>query len=75
MRFNIITNDKGVGLSKDIAIISNILAKAGHTPTACDYRKQPPKADVNIFLELLDNPRQFKSAPINLFLPNLEWCS
>lgn len=75
MRFNIITNDNGVGLSKDIAIISNILAKAGHTPASCDYRKQPPKADVNIFLELLDNPRQFKSAPINIFIPNLEWCS
>ena len=72
MNINLISNDNGVGLSQDMRIVKSILK--GHKCTIVDMLKhqQPPKADINIHFEILNN-LNYHSAPVNLFFPNPEW--
>lgn len=71
MRINLISNDNGAGLSKDMLILESLLTK--HEVQRVHYTERPPRADVNIFLELLKFPEWLDSAAVNILIPNLEW--
>ena len=72
MKINLISNDNGVGLSRDMRIVKALLSN--HKCTLIDLleRKEPEPADINIFFEILNN-RYYKYANYNLFFPNPEW--
>lgn len=72
---NIFACANGVGLSRDIVILKDILAMAGHDVVTSHTFDYTPKRrfDLNIFLERF-NPNIFNYADQNCFIPNQEWC-
>lgn len=76
MRVRIISRNNGWGLSQDIAILrSALVGISGQSITVeyADWRALPAgKADLNIFLELL-NPAWYSFADRNVLVPNPEW--
>jgi hypothetical protein len=78
MKINIIYSNNSFGLTKDAKIIRSILSE--HKFNLIDFKKNNNlhKADLNIFLEVLDrNDGYFKNykklAPKNILFPNPEW--
>lgn len=78
MQINIIYSNNSYGLSKDAKIIRNVLH--GHNFNLINFKTNANlhKADINIFLEILDRNNNFfkeykKLAPINILFPNPEW--
>ena len=71
---NIISYKNGVGLDKDVEILSEELTKLGYTIHQIDYResKPVPKADINLFIEVV-NDYFFPYATKNYLIPNPEW--
>ncbi len=76
---NIIADDNGVGLSRDMRILEKELQEMGYSvnliKASSDISKLPvsiPKAQYNIFIEH-NFPSLFKYAKKNYFLPNPEW--
>jgi hypothetical protein len=76
MQFNICTNlDNGVGLEADYKILKGLLESWGHRVNGIHYKKVDggtPRADVNIFLEVIAPP-VFAASKNNWFIPNQEW--
>lgn len=74
MRINILACSNGVGITRDISIISNVLSSAGHdVESNHTYRFRPThRYDINIHLERF-NPRIFDVADKNVLIPNQEW--
>ncbi len=69
---NIISHLNGVGLSRDVKIISDLLTSHNIPNRFTEWLGTPSKADVNIFLELV-NPKHFAYADKNYLIPNPEW--
>jgi glycosyltransferase involved in cell wall biosynthesis len=68
---NIICRENGSGLTKDIKILQQII-KGKSRLINFDRHIIPPKADINLFVELFDI--KFKdAAPKNYIIPNQEW--
>jgi hypothetical protein len=73
MTFNLISKKNGVGLSQDVAILTELLQRLGHTVDFTDWQEMPSKRyDVNVFFELL-NPSHLSHAKHNVGVFNLEW--
>ena len=76
MKVRIISRNNGWGLSQDIAILrSALVGISGKSITVeyADWRAIPTgKADLNVFLELL-NPAWYAFAERNVLVPNPEW--
>ena len=79
MTYNYITANNGVGLSRDMKIFANACgfdnwSVESENPKFVDYFKKrvPPKADVNIYFELIDK-MYLKSADRHILIPNPEW--
>lgn len=74
MKFQIISSDNGVGLTRDRWIVQSLLEKAGHQVRFSIWNQKPvaDKYDANIFLELV-NPALFYMARHNFIVPNPEW--
>jgi glycosyltransferase involved in cell wall biosynthesis len=75
MKINLISRNNGVGLSKDVALITGLLVAEGHEVTFSDFMTDKPngrKFDVNLFVELV-NGMWLDHARINALLPNPEW--
>lgn len=76
MKINLISRDNGVGLSRDVRIITDLLTADGHEVTFCEFgiKTDPPesRADINIFVELVSS-RFFGRARANVMIPNPEW--
>lgn len=73
MRFNLISADNGVGLSRDVELLRAFLTDRGHEAVFCHWEMfEIPKADVNVFLELFA-PRHLSKARHNIGVFNLEW--
>lgn len=73
MRIQIIARDNKYGLSKDREVLASVLQ--GHAITfASPSRQEKGKFDINFHLEHIV-PRNFASAPLNIAIPNPEWCS
>jgi glycosyltransferase involved in cell wall biosynthesis len=75
---NIIGYENGIGLSRDINILSNVLQDAGFLVAvngilklSNDRLRQLPY-DVNLFLEVI-KPSAFPFARANCLIPNQEW--
>jgi hypothetical protein len=82
MRFNIISNlSNGAGLERDYKLVRRILEEKGHSVEGVMFDQSPPypKADVNIWLEILPSPSwgltvaAIDAAPRNWVIPNPEW--
>lgn len=73
-RINLISNDNGVGLTRDVELLEAFLKSRGHWPRVCDWRNVAmlPKADLAIHIEIL-NPANIASAHKNVGIFNLEW--
>ena len=78
MKINLIFVDNGVGLTRDADILTDVIHK--FKPDAevnrIDIYKQVnlKKADINIFLEVIDHNGQFfQLAKVNYYMPNPEW--
>lgn len=71
---NVFAVANGVGISRDIELIKDVLSGAGFEVEVSQmYRYQPKKRfDVNIFVERF-NPRWLELADYNCFVPNQEW--
>jgi hypothetical protein len=71
---NVFAVANGVGISRDIELIKDVLTAAGHEVEINPmYRYQPTrKFDVNIFVERF-NQRWLELAKYNCFIPNQEW--
>jgi glycosyltransferase involved in cell wall biosynthesis len=71
---NIVGLPNGVGISRDIDIITGILKPAGfHVTCSHLFRMDPTKKyDLNIFLERL-TPAAMTTARLNCMIPNQEW--
>ena len=76
MRFNVCSNiNNGVGLERDFRILQEILVEQGHQVHPVHYKRidpSIPKADVNIFLEVLETAL-FPMAKEQWLIPNPEW--
>lgn len=76
MKINLVSRDNGVGLSRDVKLITDILVSGGHDVRFYEYgaKAEPPteRADINIFIELVYTPF-FGHANINTIVPNPEW--
>ena len=74
MRFNIISNiSNGVGLQRDYELLRSLLEAHGNQVSGVDFRApSAPRADVNIFLEVV-TPAMLGAARENLIVPNSEW--
>ena len=76
MRFNIISNlINGVGLQQDYLLLKEALKKRGHAVHGVQFNQKPlviPKADINIFLEVV-TPLAFQAAQKQWIVPNPEW--
>lgn len=74
MKINIVSRDNGVGLSRDIRIVSDLLPD--HQTTFREFGTKPDplreRADLNIFVELV-SARWFQHAKMNIVIPNPEW--
>ena len=78
MKINIIYHNNGFGLTKDANIIKGILKEHTFNMISTYEQSLLEKADLNIFLEVLDrNDKKFhqykKLAKRNIFFPNVEW--
>jgi len=82
MRYNVISNiHNGAGLQRDFGILRWFLTGCGHQVEGIMFDQKPPypKADVNIWLEILPAPhlgltaQAFDAAPRNWVIPNPEW--
>lgn len=74
LNINVIGYKNGVGLDQDIAIVCEELVKLGHHVEFVfwnDFAPRP-KADINIFLETVDE-LFFNFADKNYLVPNPEW--
>ena len=72
---NILAVQNGVGISRDVAIIKDILVKAGYeVDTNHIFRYEPgeKKYDIAIHLERF-HPKTFTGAKNNVLIPNQEW--
>lgn len=72
---NIICHDNGSGLSRDTAIVKEILEGAGYEVFYTNNKVNEfhnRTFDMNIFIEILDK-KYFKQARKNIFIPNPEW--
>jgi glycosyltransferase involved in cell wall biosynthesis len=77
VKINLISRDNGVGLSRDVKIITDLLKTDGHEITFCEFgTKNVPqsdeRADLNIFIELVSSV-YFAKAKTNAIIPNPEW--
>jgi hypothetical protein len=73
MKCNLISDDNGVGLSVDVALLKGYLESRGHIATFVDWQAQTcPTADVNFFLEKF-NEAHLKTAAAHVGIFNLEW--
>ena len=76
MRVRLISRDNGVGLSADVAILTDILTSHGHQVSFSDWQAvtsvSTDHTDLNIHLELL-NPMWFPRADRNIGIFNPEW--
>src|ERR1017187_4513390 len=73
MRINIVSQNNGVGLTQDIKIITDLLAKEGHRVTFSHTSTQPlAKYDLNIFVEHVV-PNWLNASLKNVLIPNPEW--
>lgn len=72
---NLLGCSNGVGISRDISLLKNILESAGHD-VFCNhtfkYTSIPRSYDLNIWLERF-NPLAFDCAEKNVMIPNQEW--
>jgi hypothetical protein len=71
---NILAVSNGVGITRDIEILTEIFKLHGHDVGANHiYRYVPDRTwDLNIFLERF-KPDLFSSAKLNILIPNAEW--
>lgn len=71
---NILAVSNGVGITRDVDILSEVLTKAGHEVVSNHtFRYKPTrKYDLNIFLERF-KPELFEWAEKNVIIPNQEW--
>jgi hypothetical protein len=73
MRINLVSTDNGVGLSRDVRIITDILTTAGHEISFSPLNAEPSERyDLNVFLELM-HPKWLDAATKNVLIPNPEW--
>lgn len=75
MQFNIISNlANGAGLERDYKLLRGLLEAAGHEVNGVQFNIPglTPKADINIFLEIV-RPQSLWSAKENWLIPNSEW--
>jgi glycosyltransferase involved in cell wall biosynthesis len=87
-RLNIISNNIGFGLSRDIGLVRSVLEPCGwqvdthgfQPPSIAERTRRTlrrivdrrPAYDVNLFIELVI-PRWFRHARANVLIPNQEW--
>lgn len=70
---SLVSRDNGVGLSTDMALLTDMLTGMGHTVSRVDWTRQSmPRVDVAIFLELWA-PRLAAYAGRKVGIFNLEW--
>lgn len=70
---NLISNDNGVGLSRDVQLLKSIIKNCGHLPVVSKWNsKHTGTHDINFHIELV-NPEWLKTSPINILIPNPEW--
>lgn len=71
MKINLISNDNGWGLTKDIKILQNVFRN--HDVFYSKY-SDPPKGffDLNVHIELVGS-RYYRNAKRNWLIPNPEW--
>ena len=72
---NIICHDNGSGLSRDTAIVTEVLEDAGYEVFYTNNKEKQyhrRKFDMNIFIEILDR-KYFYQGTRNIFIPNPEW--
>lgn len=76
MHFNISTNlYNGAGLQRDFELLKRMLEAAGHSVHGImfnDYTATSPRADVTIFIEIINPLHIFKGSKV-WFIPNSEW--
>jgi hypothetical protein len=72
MKINLITHDNGVGLTQDVAVMKEVLKEHDCTFVEISTAREVPRADVNVFFELL-KPSLYRYAKINTYFPNPEW--
>jgi hypothetical protein len=75
VRFNLVSNlANGCGLQQDYELLRKELEARGHQVQGVQFNQpaRVPKADVNIFLEVV-NPLVFQAAPVQWAVPNPEW--
>ena len=87
-RLNIISNNVGFGLSRDIGLVRSMLEPCGWQVDTHGFQSPPiaertrralrrivgrrPAYDVNLFIELVI-PMWFRRARANILIPNQEW--
>lgn len=73
MIIQIISVKNGVGLTRDMNILHDILRPyASHIILSDVFKSQPVKADINIFCEVV-NRKFFRQGTFNYLIPNPEW--
>lgn len=73
LRIALISRDNGVGLSVDVALLTELFTSAGHEVAFHDWKaRSMPRADVAFHLELV-SPSLAQCAIRNIAVPNLEW--
>lgn len=76
MKINLITNHvNGAGLQRDSDLIDRMLREAGHQVVKIqfnDWNNHHSRADLNIFLEVLE-PNILSWSPVNYVIVNSEW--
>lgn len=73
MQINLISNDNGVGLSRDIELLESLFRELGHRVNRVHWEAvESPTADVNFHIELI-GPQHFATADKHVGIFNLEW--
>ncbi len=73
MQINLISNDNGVGLSRDIELLESLFRELGHRVNRVHWENaESPTADVNFHIELI-GPQHFATADKHVGIFNLEW--
>lgn len=74
LKINLFCKANGAGMGVDQKILVDSLETFGCSVHLHDKSKEklPPKADINIFVEILQS-NCMKTAPLNWFIPNPEW--
>lgn len=75
LNIHLICYRNGVGLNRDIDLLTEELIKLGHHVTFVPSHDKTPKtkADINIFLDVVEE-YFFPFAEKNYLIPNPEWC-